>query len=63
MSMLKREEKMAKFGATLPLGQMIAYEQCMKVGVVLNPPTMNRRSQEGQGMWGHGGGDFMTNIS
>ncbi len=54
---------MAKFGATLPLGQIIAYEQCMKVGIVLNPLTMNRRSQEGQGMWGHGGGDFMTNIS
>jgi hypothetical protein len=38
MSMLKREENMAKFEATFPLKQMIAYEQCMKVGVVLNPP-------------------------
>ncbi len=35
MSMLKREENMAKLGATFPLKQMITYEQCMKVGVVL----------------------------
>jgi hypothetical protein len=37
MSMLKSEENMAKLGATLPLRQVIAYEQCMKVGVVLTP--------------------------
>jgi hypothetical protein len=38
MSTLKREENMVKSRATLPLKQMIAYEWCMKVGVVLNPP-------------------------
>jgi hypothetical protein len=38
MSMLKREENMAKFGATFPLKHMITYEQCMKASVVLNPP-------------------------
>jgi hypothetical protein len=36
-SMLKREENMVKLGATLSLKQMVAYEWCMKVGVVLNP--------------------------
>jgi hypothetical protein len=38
MSRLKREENMARSGATLPLRQIIAYEQCKKVGVVLDPP-------------------------
>jgi hypothetical protein len=42
--MLKREENMAKFGATFPLKHIVAYEWCMKVGVMLNPPTLNRRS-------------------
>jgi hypothetical protein len=37
MSMLKREENMAKLGATLTLRQVITYERCMKVGVVLTP--------------------------
>ncbi len=36
MSMLKKEENMAKLGATLSLRQMIAYEQCMKAGAVLS---------------------------
>jgi hypothetical protein len=35
--MLKREN-MAKLGATLPLKQMITYERCMEVSVVLNHP-------------------------
>jgi len=34
---VKREENMAKLGATFPLKQMITYEQCMKIGVVLTP--------------------------
>jgi hypothetical protein len=38
MSMLKREEDMAKLGATLFLKQTTAYERCMKAGAVLNPP-------------------------
>jgi hypothetical protein len=37
MSMLKREENMAKFRATFPFKHMTTYEQCMKAGVVLNP--------------------------
>jgi hypothetical protein len=40
--MLKREENMAKFGATFLLKQVVAYEWCMKAGVLLNPPTLNR---------------------
>ncbi len=36
--MLKKDENMAKLGATLPLKQMISYEWCMKVGAMLNPP-------------------------
>jgi len=47
MSMLKGEENMAKLGATLPLKQMIIYEQCMKVGVMLTPPTLNKWPQKG----------------
>ncbi len=46
---------MAKSGATLPLRQMIAYERCKKVGAILTPrppPTLNKQSQEGQGMQG-----------
>jgi hypothetical protein len=39
MSMLKKEENMAKLGATFPLAQIITYEQCMKVGAVLTPPS------------------------
>jgi hypothetical protein len=61
MSILKREENMAKLGVTFPLKQMIVYEQCMKVGVMLNP-TLNRRPQEGQGMCGCGGKDHMMNT-
>jgi hypothetical protein len=38
MSMLRKEENMAKLGATFPFKQMIAYERCMKTNVVLNPP-------------------------
>jgi hypothetical protein len=30
--------KRGKVGATLSLRQMTTYEQCMKVGVMLNPP-------------------------
>jgi len=42
MSMLKKEENMVKSEAMLPLKQMTAYEQCMKVGVVLTaPPQTN----------------------
>ncbi len=52
---------MAKLGVTFPLKQMIVYEQCMKVGVMLNP-TLNRRPQEGQGMCGCGGKDHMMNT-
>jgi hypothetical protein len=37
MSMLKWEDNMVKSRTTLPLKQMITYEQCMKVDVVLNP--------------------------
>jgi hypothetical protein len=37
MSILKKEENMTKSGVTFPLKQMIAYEWCMKVGIVLNP--------------------------
>ncbi len=38
MSMLNKEENIAKLGATLPQIKMIAYERCMKIGVVLNAP-------------------------
>jgi hypothetical protein len=38
MSMLK-EENMVKLKATLPLKQMIAYEQCMKVNAMPTPPA------------------------
>jgi hypothetical protein len=38
MSMLKREENMVKSRGIFPLRQMIAYEQCMKFRVMLNPP-------------------------
>jgi hypothetical protein len=41
--MLKRKEIMAKLGATFLLKQMVAYEWCIKIGVMLNPsPTLNR---------------------
>jgi hypothetical protein len=40
MSMLKKEENIAKLGATFPSKQITSYEQCMKVGVVINPPNM-----------------------
>jgi hypothetical protein len=36
--MLNKEENIAKLGATLPQIKMIAYERCMKIGVVLNAP-------------------------
>jgi hypothetical protein len=38
-SMLKRKENMVKLGPTLLLRYMIVYEWCMKVGVMLNPPS------------------------
>jgi hypothetical protein len=41
---------------------MTTYEQCMKVGVVLNRFTLNRWSQKGHGPQGHGGKDYMTNT-
>jgi hypothetical protein len=41
---------------------MTAYEHCMKVGVMLNPPTLNRWPQEGQGMWGHKREDHMIDM-
>jgi hypothetical protein len=41
---------------------MTTYERCMKVGVMLNPITLNIQPQEGQGMWACGGEDCMTNI-
>jgi hypothetical protein len=34
--MLKREENMAKSREKLALKHMIAYERCMKIGVMLN---------------------------
>jgi len=46
MSMLKNEKNMAKLGATLPLRQVTTYERCMKVGVVLTRPTLNKQPQE-----------------
>ncbi len=35
--MVKRKENMVKSEATLPMRQMITYEWCIKVGVVLTP--------------------------
>jgi hypothetical protein len=49
MSMLKGEENMAKLGATLPLKQMIIYEQCMKVSVMLTPPYIEQMTAKGIG--------------
>jgi hypothetical protein len=43
---------MVKLGATLSLKQMTTYERCMKVGAMLNPPTLNRQLLEGQEMQG-----------
>jgi hypothetical protein len=39
---------------------MTAYEQCKKVGFVINP-FLHKQSQEGQGMRGCGGKDHMMN--
>jgi hypothetical protein len=50
--MLKREENMIKSGTTLSLQQMIAYEQRMKVGAMLNPLALNRQLLEGQEIGG-----------
>ncbi len=44
---------MIKSSATLSLKQMNAYEGRMKVGVMLNPPTLNRQLLEGQKIGGH----------
>jgi hypothetical protein len=41
---------------------MIAYEQCMKYSVMLNPPTLNRWLQKGQGTWGCQGENRTTNT-
>jgi len=38
MSMLKKEENMAKLGVTFPLKQIITYEWRMKVGAMVTAP-------------------------
>ncbi len=43
---------MIKSGTTLSLQQMIAYEQRMKVGAMLNPLALNRQLLEGQEIGG-----------
>jgi hypothetical protein len=40
---------------------MTTYEQCKKVGFVINP-FLRKQPQEGQGMWGCGGKDRMMNT-
>lgn len=43
--------------------QMTTYEQCIKVGAMLNPPlALNRWPQEGYGTWSRGGKDYTTDI-
>ncbi len=60
--MLKNEENMVKSKATLPLRQMTTYEQYMKFGAMLNPPTLNRWPQDGWRMWSHRREDCTTNT-
>jgi hypothetical protein len=67
MSMLKWKENVVKSKATLPLKQMVPYEQCMKSNVVTHPPPppapkLNRWQQKGQGTWSQRRKDCMTNI-
>jgi hypothetical protein len=61
MSMLKKEDKMAKLKQHSPWDKF-TYERCMKINVMLNCATLNRWLQKGQGTWGHARKDHMTNI-
>jgi hypothetical protein len=61
MSMLKREDNMAKLRQHSPWNKF-TYEQCMKANVMLNHDVLNRKLQKGQGMWGHARKDHMTNT-